>query len=190
MFTVRLLVLTFILKLLSRGSFISRIRRNYGQQVVSLIHRVDRLTHRYVKLSNDISFLSKCIQLRVTPRFVKFKVANTRLGQSTAYAKAQRLLLKDELRNKHRERGKISVQINQVKSDIFKSLRSLDACAFRLWLSASAKKFNDSVRSVHNQKLRKLSPDFCLDPLKPDEVILNLSSYSLSEGEKMFWCMV
>ena len=131
MFRVRFLVLTFILKLLSRGSFISRLRRNYGQHVVSLIHRVDRLTHRYVKLSNDIYFLSKCIQLRVTPSFVRFKTVNSRLGLSTAYTKAQRLLLRDELRNKHRERNKISLQVNSVKSDIFSILRPLDSLLVR-----------------------------------------------------------
>src|SRR3989442_1722600 len=175
---------SFLLKILSGGSFISRIRRKYGQEVVSLIHRVDRLTHRHVKLLNDITFLDKCIQLRVAPNFVRFKTANSHLGFSTAYSKSQRLLLKEELRNKHRERGRISLQVENIKSEVSLRLSTLDRFSLRLWLSISARKFDESVKVTHNNKLRKLSPDFCVDPLKPDEVILNLSSYRLSEAEK------
>ena len=48
----------------------------------------------------------------------------------------------------------------------------------------SARKYDASVKSIHNNKLAKLSPDFGVEPLKPDEVILNLSSYTLSNAEK------
>ena len=175
---------SFLIRILSGGSFISRIRRKYGQRLASFIHRVDKLTHRCVKLNNDISFLNKCIQLRVAPKFVRFKTANSRLRQSAAYGKSQNLLLKDELRSKHRDRGRISVQLERLKSDIFVELNSLDACCFRLWLSISARRYNESVKTIQNKKLAKLSPEFSIVPLKPDEVILNLSSYSLSEAEK------
>jgi len=115
---------------------------------------------------------------------VRFKTANVRLGRSNAYSKSQRLLIKDELHNKHKERSRVNLQISSVKFDILKCLRPLDACSFRLWVSTSANKYDSSVKSVHNAKLAKLSPDFNIDPLKPDEVILNLSSYVLSEAEK------
>src|SRR4029079_2400306 len=38
--------------------------------------------------------------------------------------------------------------------------------------------------SVHSKKLSKLSPDFSVERLSPDEVILNLSSMTLSTEEK------
>lgn len=179
-----LFAISFILKLLSRGSFICRIRRNYGQNFVSLIHRLDNLTHKYVKFTNDIAFLNKCIQLNVTPRFVCFKTANVNLRQSDAYTKSQRLLLKEEIRNKHREKGRVSLQIDRLKIELFAVLKPLDSLAFRLWLSISARKFEESVKSIHCKKLSKLSPYFNVNPLKPDEVILNLSSHILSNEEK------
>ena len=55
---------------------------------------------------------------------------------------------------------------------------------FKLWLSVSARKFDTSVKAIHNSKLCKLSPDFSVKPLTPDEVIVNLSDYPLSNAEK------
>ena len=113
-------------------------------------------------------------------KFVRFKTANSNLGSSNAYGKAQRLLLKEELRVKHRERSRVSLQIENVKPDVLTVLSSLDKCSFRLWLSISSRKFDESVKVTHRKKLEKLSPDFCVEPLRPDEVILNLSSHSLA----------
>lgn len=71
-----------------------------------------------------------------------------------------------------------------MKSELSVKFKYIDACAFRLWLKTSALKFDSAVKSVHNSKLSKLSPDFSVDLLKPHEVILNLSSYNLSDAEK------
>src|ERR1700761_4137678 len=148
-----LFAVSFLLKVLSGGSFISRIRRKYGQRVVSLIHKVDRLSHKRVKLCNDIVFLNKCMQFRIAPKFVRFKTANSHLGRSAAYCKSQRLLLREELRTKHRERAKVSIQVNNAKFDVISVLSTLDKCSFRLWLSTSARNFNTTVKARHTAKL-------------------------------------
>src|ERR1700761_6873082 len=153
---VAFVVLIFLLKLLSGGSFITRIRRKYGQDVVSLIHKVDKLIHRHVKLTNDIAFLKKYFDLHAFPTFVRFRTANQRLRSSTAYTKSQRLLLRDELRSKHRDRGTAALQLQRAKSVLFNSLAPIDVCCFKCWLSVSASKYNDSVKLLHNKKLSKL----------------------------------
>lgn len=181
---VAFFMLSFLLKFLSGGSFISRVRQKYGQELVSLIHKVDRLTHRYVKLCNDLSFLSKCLELRVYPKFLQFKTANARLNHSSARLKSQHLLLRNELRSKRADCDRVRSQLSGARSVISSKLGNLDSMAFKLWLSTSASNFDKTVKQTHSRKLESLSPDFCVSSLRPDEVIVNLSTYNLSNAEK------
>lgn len=145
---------------------------------------MDRLAHRNVKLRADVSFLNKCLEYQVTPKFLRFRTSNRTLDRSAAYSRSQLLLLKQELRNKQRELGRVSLQLSSLRQEVLGVLSALDCCCFRLWLSQSARKFASSVNNIHERKLSKLSPDFRVTSLKPDEVILNLSDHRLSVAEQ------
>jgi hypothetical protein len=115
---------------------------------------------------------------------VRFRTVNRQLRNSSAYSKSQQLLLKQELRNKQRDKGKVSLQLGAVRLEVFSVLSPLDACAFRLWLALSNRKFDTNIKSIHNKKLLRLNPDALVQQLSPDDVILNLSSHTLTSVEK------
>src|SRR5215469_14218742 len=114
--------------------------------------------------------------------FVNFKTASYRLQHGSAYNKSQKLLLKEELRNKFKDRQTASNHLERLKSDLHSKLRFIDVCSFRLWLSVSARKFDASVKVKHLKKLTKLSPNFRIETIKPEDVIFNLSSHQLSRA--------
>ena len=76
------------------------IRSRYGNETMKSVRKFEKVDFRYRKTQLDLEFLNKCINKRLIPKFLKFRVANKHLKTSDAYVNSQLLLLNEEIRIK------------------------------------------------------------------------------------------
>ena len=61
------------------------IRNRYGNEVVKLMRKFEKLDFRYQKVFLDLDFLDNSIRNDVAPKFIQFRVANKDLRNSSTY---------------------------------------------------------------------------------------------------------
>ena len=61
------------------------IRNRYGNEVVKLMQKFEKLDFRYQKVFLDLDFLDNSIRNDVAPKFIQFRVANKDLRNSSTY---------------------------------------------------------------------------------------------------------
>ena len=62
-------------------SFIQIIHNRYDRIVVKLVRRFEKLDFKHRKAASDLQFLKTCQDVKVTPKFQQFCVANDSLRQ-------------------------------------------------------------------------------------------------------------
>ena len=70
------------------------IRNRYGNEVVKMMRKFEKLDFTYRKVLLDLDFLDNSIRNNVAPKFVQFRVANRDLRSSSTYRQCQTKLLK------------------------------------------------------------------------------------------------
>ena len=81
-------------------SLIQVIHKRYGNTVVKLVRKFEKLDFKHRKAALDLQFLKTCQEFKVTPKFLQFRVANDSLKQSQTYQTCKKLLLLEEIRIK------------------------------------------------------------------------------------------
>ena len=66
-------------------SLIQVIHKRYGNTVVKLVRRFEKLDFKHRKAASGLQFLKTCQEFKVTPKFLQFLVANDSLRQSQTY---------------------------------------------------------------------------------------------------------
>ena len=61
------------------------IRNRYGNEVVKLMRKFEKLDFRYQKVFLDLDFVDNSIRNDVAPKFIQFRVANKDLRNSSTY---------------------------------------------------------------------------------------------------------
>ena len=105
MFRVCALVLLFIIRIRfpEREPLVQIIRRRYGNNIVKLLRKLEKINFKCRKAKLDLDFLQTCQDNGVIPNFLYFKLANKRLQTSEAYRNFQSKLLTDEIHEKKRK---------------------------------------------------------------------------------------
>ena len=162
------------------------IRCRYGNHVLKIIRKYEKLDYRARKLNLDIKFLNTCQNNDLCPTFIQYKLSSKRLQNSNAYRQWQRLFMQEEITFKNVEQQKIMSEMDRIKYDLRTVINLID------WTHIS-KTFLDSniqtikrVECIQNYKIselmgRKLQHD-------PKKIIQNFSSYQLSDTEKLLLC--
>ena len=81
-------------------SLIQVIHKRYGNTVVKLVRRFEKLDFKHRKAALDLQFLKTCQEFKVTPKFPQFCVANDGLRQSQTYQTCKKRLLLEEIKIK------------------------------------------------------------------------------------------
>ena len=102
-------VLLFIIKCRfpAKKSIADIIRGRYGEDTLVKIRRLEKLDFKLRKCDLDLEFLEICLENKIVPNFLKFKVPNSALKDSKVYRDCQQRLLKQELSNKKRSFSKL-----------------------------------------------------------------------------------
>ena len=185
-FRVLSLVFLFIVRLRFRSgkSIASVIRSRYNNGIVKQIRGFEKLDFKIRKNEADLDFLQSCQQNNLIPKFLNFKVASSSLQFSRTYKQCQKRLLKQEIKEKVSIISKQKKEFTALKKFIEKKLSIIDfAHICCLFLVGNDKKIT-KVKEAHCKKLKKLG---LVSPLRShnlDKIIINHSSYQLSDIEK------
>ena len=179
---VTILVLIFIRLNFPEGCSIAAIiRKRYGDDVLKDVRHYEKLDKRCRKLSLDIDFIETCLRNDVIPTFVRFKLVNQNLRNSSTYRECQVNLLKEELQIK-----KCSLENNKIElGNLYDKLNSvisyLDFSHIYNVITSSNEKSIHSAKLVQNKKLDKLVAESKV--LEQGKIIHNFSSHTLTAAQ-------
>ena len=152
------------------------IRWRYGNHVLRIIRRYEKLDYRIRKPELDIQFLETCLNNDLCPTFVRYKMSNKRLQNSEAYVQSQRLFLHEEIMFKNVEKEKISSKLRKIISDLRTVINLIDWKHINNKFMESNIKACRKVEQIQSYKISELMGS----KLKhnSEEVIHNFSSYN------------
>ena len=104
----------------------SIIRCRYGNHVLKIIRRYQKLDYFIRKLDLDIKFLNTSQKNDLCPTFIQYKISSTRLQNSNPYRQSQRLFTQEELTFKNVEQGKIILETERIESDLRMVINFID----------------------------------------------------------------
>ena len=120
------LIFMFVVRLRfpSRLSLLQVIRNRYGDTIVKLVRKFEKVDFKHRKAALHLNFLQTCRSFNVIPKFLQFRVANKNLRRSQAHQKCLNHLLLAEISNKNL---KVLVdKLSSVKSNLLRILNFLD----------------------------------------------------------------
>ena len=160
------------------------VRRRYGDNIVRTLRKFERIDRKLRKAELDLSFLDKCVELGLIPKFLLFKASNKHLRNSQTYLKCCKSLLNEEREHKRTLIRCHRRELCNVKADLQLTLNAIDYAHILCCMLQVNDKFIDSHKTIQDKKLHKLlerSKSFCNDPKK---VIHNFSSHKLTKLEE------
>ena len=107
-------------------SLSSIIRCRYGNHVLKVIQRYQKLDNRMKKCDLEIKFLNTCQNNDLCPTYIQYKISLMRLQNSNAYRQSQRLFIPEELTFKNVEQENIILEMERIKSDLRMVINLLD----------------------------------------------------------------
>ena len=179
------LVFLFIIRLrFPSGVAVSDvIRTRYGDDVFKKIRALEKVDFKQRKAELDLEFLRNCQNHGFIPKFLRFRVANRHLRNSSAYAQCSQLLLSEEIKSKKSTIRSCKLENDRIQIELRTILTHFDYVhIYSLFIRGNDVK----VRMAADRHERKFSA-LLDDPSSshdPDKVIFNYSSYILSDEEK------
>ena len=188
------LVFMFLVQLrfLKNLSLIQVIHKRYGNTVVKLCRRFEKLDFKHGKAALDLQFLKTCQEFKVTPKFLQFRVGNDSLRQAQTYQTCKKWFLLKEIRIRKKNLKTLVRELSAVKEELLRSVSFLDVNHVFNLIVSSNKKSILKCRQVQQKRLRNLIPGYkpetSLDSHDPEKVISNFSSHILSHSERSLLC--
>ena len=104
----------------SRLSIAEVLKKRYGDRTLKLDRKFEKTDIKHKRALLGLHFLKICEDHNVTPKFLRFKVANSSLRPSYMYRRCQRKLLRGEIYNKKLAASKLESKFlyNNVKSNL------------------------------------------------------------------------
>ena len=143
------------------------IRERYGDASVRLVRRFENIDRRLRKAELDSSFLDKCNELGLIPKFLMFKVANKHLRNSKAYMECCKKLLYEECEHKRSIIRSHRRSFMIIKEELQVSLNIIDYSHILSCILKVNDNYIDKHKEVQDKKLHKLldrSKAFSNDP--------------------------
>ena len=116
LFLANLLVLGFIFKILSRKPLFTYIKEKHGTETLRQCRGFEKIVIRYEKSLQDLRFLLTCKKEGLIPTFAKPKLSvegSTRIRKGIA-----KILIKSELKVKHRIKNELKKEIDRLCQSI------------------------------------------------------------------------
>ena len=157
-------------------------RDRYGNHVLKLTRKYEKLGYKIRKLELDISFLDACMDNNLCPTFLRYKMSSKRLRHSESYTASQRLFLQEEITFKTADRIRLSKELENLNNEIRTAVSYIDWVHIHNTITMGNEKMMKKIKVIQNYKLSELMGNELSH--NPDDVIRNYSTYELSEAEK------
>ena len=193
---IRVIALVFMflskLRFPAKYSLIEIVRHRYGNEIVKIVRKFEDLDFKIRKTTLDLDFLSSCQKRSLIPKFLRFRLANRNLTNSTAYRLCQQRLLKEEISQKKRRIITLDKKFELCRQNLISVLTYFDFIHISTIFLAKNDRLLSIRQKVHDKKFYKLTTDsssfLSTTTHDPDKVIYNFSSYELSDTEKQLLC--
>ena len=162
----------------SRLSLLQVIRNRYGDTIVKLVRKFEKVVFKHRKAALDLNFLQTCQSFNVIPKFLQLRVANKNLRRSQAYQKRLNHLLLAEINKKKKNLKVLVNELSSVKSNLLVILNFLDFNHVCNIIISNKKKSIFKRKYTHKQKLSNLIPGYEVNLTRfshdPNKVMLKI----------------
>ena len=153
----------------------------YGRPTLNTYRKLEKLDHKIDKLRHDISFLQRCREYGIIPKFLKFKIYDKNFNRTETYKEWQNSLLMREIRVQTNKLNKLMDNLVTVKNEFRRLTSFLDYWVFYLKIKEHTKYISSKIELRHENKLKNLG----IQPIVYNEnSIFNFSSHLLKPREK------
>ena len=111
---------------------ITRVR--YDSTVLDVFRTLERTSVKLIKIREDLVFLSQCRDADLFPKFLRFKLPNSKLSRSSDIIRFRRRLLAKEITNKERS----LIRLEERVAELHRQLKSMVKYIDYITLSASS----------------------------------------------------
>ena len=173
----------YFLKLSAGYGFWSKLR-NTDPNLHKLAIGYQSCLRRKQKAELDLSYLYKCKELNVYPKFVKWK--NIARMKKKAQDRYHRLLLNDTIKEKRSNTSNLSNKSSELRKELCDRTTWMISQLILFSINRLLNREKTSILKRHRKKLDQLvSVKKTIDRLEtnPNETILNLSGEELSEEQ-------
>ena len=187
MLLTNLLVIGFVFKIFSRKPIFAYINEKHGNETLRLCRGLEKDIIRYEKTCYDLRFLLQCKKESLVPIFAKPKLSIP--GDEKLQKQIASLIIKTELKNKHRARNALKREISEKSRQIQERTSFLLFNALRYKIRMIVASRRKKWSKTHTRKLERLQENNTPQPQRTNDrqqrpnVIHNFSTYELSERE-------
>ena len=185
-FKALVLAIIFALhKPLGNISIATYIPRRYGHHVLQAFRRTEFLVRKIEITKSHINFLKTCQHHGLTPKFLNFKLYNQRHAGQNRTRKFQENLLHNEIKQHSKRLEELHSQHDSAIQQLATLVTSSDYVFLQDVTMSIANRVHHDCKLRHDRKLKNLGFDpEIASSFKPDDVIYNQSSITLSDVEK------
>ena len=185
----RLVVTTYILLFLIKlrfpknTPFTTLITKRYNHSTLALYRKFENLDFKIRKIHLDIEFLQKCKLYSIIPKFLKFKLYNSKVTRTLTYKSFQFKLLNYELKEKNKLLKKHTDNYDTTKRELKNILSFLDFhCISNRMIKSNQSKIA-KIKITHSKKLLDLGIP-SKHSINKNKVVVNLSKHKITDTEK------
>lgn len=171
------LVYLFIIKLLARKDIFKLIEEKHGRQMRLSARRYESLKIKSTKIKADINYILTCKRESLSPTFSQVKLSIPGKNYKLK-AKISKLIMEQELKNKHYQKKKVQQSISEVKQYLQKKLSLLFYLVLISRITSRILKEHKFIHCKHDRKIKQLRN--CIQDPKAQELdtMKNLHNFS------------
>ena len=162
------------------GRIIYDVAARYDEINVGDLRKLEKISIKIKRIKNDIAFLKNCQTFQVFLKFVSFRLPLTNNNDTKAIRKR---LLRSTIHRRIMEKKKLESQLTGLTQKTKTILNGMDWMIISRSIQKNVKKEDAKHVATHEKKLQNLTRNKLL-PHTAEEVIRNLSDYSLTDEEK------
>ena len=162
------------------GGILFDIAAKYDNISSQDLRRLEKIVLKENKAKLDVTFLENCRTFGVRLKFINFRCYQADY-RDERYIK--QYLLKSAITKRNKEHSKFELELRKLKSELKSILTPLDYFIIIKAINYNAEKHERVTIKTHFKKLMSLTDNRSL-PFTPNDTIMNLSNYELTESEK------
>ena len=124
------------------------LRPRYGKTLVKEIRKFEKIGYKLRKCMLDIIFLETCLENKIIPKFLNFRVSNLHLKTSRAYHSCQMKLLREEISVKKSKVKTFKKDFIVLKRKSRETLRIIGLNPYMLFLNKNDRKLKSQKNSI------------------------------------------
>ena len=124
------------------------LRSRYGNTLVKEVRRFEKIDYKLRKCMLDIVFLETCLENKIIPKFLNFRVSNLHLKTSRAYHSCQMKLLREEISVKKSKVKAFKKDFIVLKRKSRETLRIIGLNPYMLFLNKNDRKLKSQKNSI------------------------------------------